>query len=160
MSPGGDYEAYQKVEPYLKEWAAKAKDGSPCVEWVGPHGAGHYVVSVASFYVQSTNGRFEMLTCRVLPLYSQKMVHNGIEQGQLSILAEVWSIMHRTLEIPNEDIKDIFNSWNETGELSDDFLVDLGAHILSFNVSSIQGTANHIVHLNNHVHFAERGRPK
>lgn len=43
MSPGGDYEAYQKVEPYLKEWAAKDKDGNACVEWVGPGGAGHYV---------------------------------------------------------------------------------------------------------------------
>lgn len=71
--------------------------------------------------------------------FPQKMVHNGIEQGQLSILAEVWSIMHRTLEISNEEIKDIFNSWNAKGELSDDFLVDLGAHILSFNVGRIQG---------------------
>lgn len=106
MSPGGDYEAYKKVEPYLKEWAAKAKDGSPCVEWVGPRGAGHYV----------------------------KMVHNGIEQGQLSILAEAWSLLHRTLQLPNEEIKDILNDWNAQGELSDDFLVDLGAHILTFNV--------------------------
>lgn len=106
MSPGGDFEAYKKVEPYLKEWAAKAKDGSPCVEWVGPKGAGHYV----------------------------KMVHNGIEQGQLSILAEAWSLLHRTLRLSNDEIKDIFNDWNQRGELSDDFLVDLGAHILTFNV--------------------------
>lgn len=109
MSPGGDYEAYKKVEPYLKDWAAKAKDGTPCVEWVGPRGAGMYV----------------------------KMVHNGIEQGQLSILAEVWSLLHRTLQFSNEEIGKIFDDWNEKGELSDDFLVDLGAHILTFNVSSL-----------------------
>lgn len=110
MSPGGDYEAYKKVEPYLKEWAAKAKDGTPCVEWVGPRGAGMYV----------------------------KMVHNGIEQGQLSILAEVWSLLHRTLQFSNEEISKIFDDWNAKGELSDDFLVDLGAHILTFNVSKVE----------------------
>lgn len=51
MSPGGDFEAYRKVEPYLKDWAAKAKDGSPCVEWVGPDGAGHYVVSIRDHFL-------------------------------------------------------------------------------------------------------------
>jgi 6-phosphogluconate dehydrogenase len=106
MSPGGDKEAYAKVEPFLKDWAAKAADGSSCVEWVGPHGAGHYV----------------------------KCIHNGIEQGQLSILAESWSLLHHTFGYSNEEISEVFKSWDAQGELADDFLVNLGAHILTFNV--------------------------
>lgn len=84
------------------------------------------------------------------------MVHNGIEQGQLSVLAEAWSFLHRTLGISNEEIKDIFNEWNERGELSDDFLVDLGSHILSFNVSKqVSVTA---LKLNKRITFSGRGR--
>lgn len=104
MSPGGDYEAYKKVEPFLKQMAAKDKNGTPCVEWVGPHGAGHYV----------------------------KMIHNGIEQGELSVLAEAYTLLRRTLGIPNDEIKNIFTQWNAEGELSDNFLVDLGALITGF----------------------------
>lgn len=48
MSPGGDEEAYKIVEPLLRDWAAKAKDGEPCVRWVGPGGAGHYVKMVGT----------------------------------------------------------------------------------------------------------------
>lgn len=104
MSPGGDRSAYEKVEPLLKEWAAKDKQGRPAVEWVGPHGAGHYV----------------------------KMLHNGIEQGELSVLAEAYTLLRHTLNIPNAEIKDIFAKWKETGELSDNYLVELGSLILGF----------------------------
>lgn len=104
MSPGGDKEAYEKVKPLLREWAAKDKQGRPAVEWVGPHGAGHYV----------------------------KMLHNGIEQGELSVLAEAYTLLRHTLNIPNNEIKRIFAKWNESGELSDNFLVELGSLIVGF----------------------------
>jgi 6-phosphogluconate dehydrogenase (decarboxylating) len=104
MSPGGDKEAYEKVKPLLREWAAKDKQGRPAVEWVGPHGAGHYV----------------------------KMLHNGIEQGELSVLAEAYTLLRHTLNIPNKEIKDIFAKWNESGELCDNFLVELGSLIVGF----------------------------
>ena len=50
MSPGGDKAAYEKLEPLMKTWAAKDKNGVPCVAWVGPHGAGHYVKMVCQEY--------------------------------------------------------------------------------------------------------------
>lgn len=104
MSPGGDRSAYDRIEPLLKDWAAKDKNGKPCVTYCGPGGAGHYV----------------------------KMVHNGIEQGELSVLAEAYTLLHKTLGISNDEISKIFAAWNEKGELSNNFLVNLGALITSF----------------------------
>ena len=100
-SPGGDPEGLKKVMPFLRQIAAKDKKGRPCTVPVGPGGSGHYV----------------------------KMLHNGIEQGMLSVLAEVWFILTTGLQLGYEEVGDIFESWNKEGPLHDTFLVDIGADI-------------------------------
>ena len=69
MMPGGQEEAYELVRPIFEQIAAKAKDGEPCVTYIGPNGAGHYV----------------------------KMVHNGIEYGDMQLIAESYDILTRVL---------------------------------------------------------------
>ncbi|EXJ86035.1 hypothetical protein A1O1_06404 [Capronia coronata CBS 617.96] len=101
MSPGGNAEALKKVLPFLQRVAAKDRQGRPCVTAIGPGGSGHYV----------------------------KMVHNGIEQGMLSAIAEVWFIMNRCLKLKYERIAEIFESWNQDGPLQDNFLVSIGVDI-------------------------------
>jgi 6-phosphogluconate dehydrogenase len=68
--------------------AARAEDNEPCVEYMGPRGAGHYV----------------------------KMVHNGIEYGDMQLIAEAYDLLHRGLGIPHAELHSIFNEWNQ-GEL-------------------------------------------
>ncbi|KAH7024735.1 6-phosphogluconate dehydrogenase [Microdochium trichocladiopsis] len=101
MSPGGSKEALAQVMPFLRTIAAKDKKGTPCTVEVGPGGSGHYV----------------------------KMVHNGIEQGMMSIIAEVWMLFTRGLGLKHEEIGNIFAKWNKEGPLHDCFLVDIAAVI-------------------------------
>jgi 6-phosphogluconate dehydrogenase len=101
-SPGGTPEALKKVMPFLEQFADKDKKDRPCVVPVGPGGSGHYV----------------------------KMVHNGIEQAMMSIIAEVWAIMHKGLGMPYIEIADVFTAWNKDGPLNTNFLVAIGADIL------------------------------
>ncbi|OQU96650.1 6-phosphogluconate dehydrogenase, domain-containing protein isoform 2 [Cladophialophora immunda] len=101
MSPGGDAETLKKIIPFLERVAAKDKQGRPCTACIGPAGSGHYV----------------------------KMVHNGIEQGMMSAIAEVWFIMNRCLKMSYKKIADTFESWNESDPLRDNFLVAIGADI-------------------------------
>lgn len=102
IMPGGQKEAYELVAPILEKIAAKAPaDGEPCVTYIGPNGAGHYV----------------------------KMVHNGIEYGDMQLIAESYSIMKHYLGLSNDDMADIFKEWNE-GEL-DSFLIELTADALT-----------------------------
>jgi 6-phosphogluconate dehydrogenase len=101
MSPGGDAETLKKVLPFLQRVAARDRQGRPCVTAIGPGGSGHYV----------------------------KMVHNGIEQGMMSAIAEVWFIMNRCLKMNYEKIADVFASWNDHGPLQDNFLVSIGVDI-------------------------------
>lgn len=89
MSPGGDPEALEKIMPLLRKVAAKDRNGEPCVRKMGPGGAGHYV----------------------------KMVHNGIEQGMMSALCEVWGILRYNLKMPLDEIGAILKEWNGEGEL-------------------------------------------
>ncbi|KAF2397364.1 6-phosphogluconate dehydrogenase, decarboxylating [Trichodelitschia bisporula] len=97
LSPGGSREVVEGVLPVLERFAAKARDGSPCVAWIGKGGAGHYV----------------------------KMVHNGIEQGMLSTLSEAWSLLSHTLSLPQPSIANIFKSWLRTPELQGTYLIDI-----------------------------------
>ncbi|KAE8144838.1 6-phosphogluconate dehydrogenase [Aspergillus avenaceus] len=102
LSPGGDEKALELVLPLLERYAAKdRKTGAPCVARVGPAGSGHFV----------------------------KMVHNGIEGGMLSAVAEAWSILHYGLGLGYDEIGDIFSKWNEQGELRNNFLLEIGAEI-------------------------------
>lgn len=103
LSPSGDAEALELVMPLLQRYAAKdPKSGTPCVTRIGPGGSGHFV----------------------------KMVHNGIEGGMLSALAEAWSYMHYGLGMGYEQIGDVFAKWDSAGELRGNFLINIGAHIL------------------------------
>ena len=101
LMPGGQKEAYDLVAPILTQIAAKAEDGKPCVTYVGPNGAGHYV----------------------------KMVHNGIEYGDEELIDESYNIMRNVLKMPVDDIAKAFAEWNK-GELSS-YLVDITADILT-----------------------------
>lgn len=100
IMPGGQREAYDLVAPIFEKIAAKADDGKPCVTYIGENGAGHYV----------------------------KMVHNGIEYGDMQLIAESYDILHRALGLSAEEIGKIFEEWNN-GEL-DSFLMEISAQIL------------------------------
>ncbi|KRN03888.1 NADP-dependent phosphogluconate dehydrogenase [Holzapfeliella floricola] len=101
MMPGGQKEAYDLVAPILKEMSAKAEDGEPCVTYIGPNGAGHYV----------------------------KMVHNGIEYGDMQLIAESYNILRNVLGLSVDEIAEIFAEWNK-GELSS-YLMEITADILT-----------------------------
>lgn len=101
ISPGGDGEALDMMMPFLEKVAAKDKYDRPCTTKVGPNGSGHYV----------------------------KMVHNGIEQGMMSTLCEVWMIMSQSLSMTYEDIASTWEQWNKSGPLHDNFLISIGVDI-------------------------------
>lgn len=101
MMPGGQKEAYDLVAPILEQMSAKAEDGAPCVTYIGPNGAGHYV----------------------------KMVHNGIEYGDMELIAESYNLLRNLVGLSVEEIAGIFNDWKQ-GELSS-YLIDITADILT-----------------------------
>ena len=101
IMPGGNADAWPVLEPIFKAIAAKVDDGTPCCDWVGPDGAGHYV----------------------------KMVHNGIEYGDMQMIAEAYSLLRDVGGIEPAAMSGIFEDWNE-GELSS-YLVEITAGILA-----------------------------
>ncbi|GEL14270.1 NADP-dependent phosphogluconate dehydrogenase [Pediococcus cellicola] len=101
MMPGGQKEAYDLVAPIFEKMAAKAEDGAPCVTYIGPNGAGHYV----------------------------KMIHNGIEYGDEELIDESYNLLRNMLGLTVDEIADIFSEWNK-GEL-DSYLIDITADILT-----------------------------
>ena len=101
LMPGGQKEAYDLVAPILEAISAKAEDGAHCVTYIGPNGAGHYV----------------------------KMVHNGIEYGDMELIAESYNLMRNLLGLDVKEMADIFSEWNK-GEL-DSYLIDITADILT-----------------------------
>lgn len=100
LMPGGDASAWEQVKPMLESIAAKADDGTPCVAWMGNGGAGHYV----------------------------KMVHNGIEYGDMQLIAEVYDLLHRGTGISNGALAEIFSDWNEYDLQS--YLIEITSKIL------------------------------
>ncbi|MCL2114499.1 MAG: NADP-dependent phosphogluconate dehydrogenase [Streptococcaceae bacterium] len=114
IMPGGQREAYDLVAPILEEISAKApQDGAPCVAYMGPNGAGHYV----------------------------KMVHNGIEYGDMQLIAESYDLLKRVIGLDNAEIQTIFEEWNE-GEL-DSYLIEITKEVLKRKDD--EGTDNYIV---------------
>ncbi len=99
IMPGGNIVAWPQVESIFRSIAAEA-GGEPCCEWVGPGGAGHYV----------------------------KMVHNGIEYGDMQVIAEAYDVMRRGLGLTPAEMRPIFTRWNE-GRL-DSFLIDITRDIM------------------------------
>ena len=100
IMPGGDRAAWEAVKDIFEAAAAKADDGEPCVDYMGPLGAGHYV----------------------------KMVHNGIEYGDMQLIAEVYDLLHRGLGMPHQEMGELFGEWNK-GFLSS-YLIEITADIL------------------------------
>ncbi|KVD45262.1 6-phosphogluconate dehydrogenase [Burkholderia ubonensis] len=100
IMPGGQRDAYDLVEPILKQIAAKApSDGEPCVAYMGPDGAGHYV----------------------------KMVHNGIEYGDMQLIAESYAVLKDVAGLTNDELGAVYTDWNQ-GEL-DSYLMEITSKI-------------------------------
>ena len=103
IMPGGDPAAWPHVKPIFQAIAAKVSDGTPCCDWVGPEGAGHYV----------------------------KMVHNGIEYGDMQLICEGYQLMRGLLGLTPGAMHDVFARWN-TGVL-DSYLIEITRDILGYN---------------------------
>ncbi|KAG8817388.1 phosphogluconate dehydrogenase (decarboxylating) gnd1 [Serendipita sp. 399] len=102
LMPGGSPPAWPHIKEIFQKTAAQV-NGEPCCDWVGENGSGHFV----------------------------KMVHNGIEYGDMQLIAEAYDILKRGLGLPESEIADIFTRWNK-GVL-DSFLIEITANILKFN---------------------------
>ena len=98
IMPGGEIEAYKIVEPILTAISAKV-DGEPCCTYIGPNGAGHYV----------------------------KMVHNGIEYGDMQLICEAYALLKGVAGLTNHEIHDVFKEWNK-GELNS-YLIEITSEI-------------------------------
>ncbi|MDR1723834.1 MAG: decarboxylating NADP(+)-dependent phosphogluconate dehydrogenase [Tannerella sp.] len=101
MMPGGSKAAWELVKPIFQSICAKA-EGQPCCDWVGENGAGHFV----------------------------KMVHNGIEYGDMQLICEVYQILKDLLGLSAEEMHDVFREWNE-GELNS-YLIEITRDILAY----------------------------
>ncbi len=99
IMPGGNPEAWPHVKDIFQAIAAKVEDGTPCCDWVGEEGAGHYV----------------------------KMVHNGIEYGDMQLICEAYQLLKDGLGLSADELHDVFTEWNQ-GEL-DSFLIEITAQI-------------------------------
>jgi len=102
IMPGGSKAAWPFVKPIFQAIAAKVEDGTPCCDWVGENGAGHFV----------------------------KMVHNGIEYGDMQIICEAYQLMKDLLGLNADEMHDVFEEWNK-GDL-DSYLIEITRDILGF----------------------------
>lgn len=102
LMPGGSPAAWPHVKPIFQAIAAKVEDGSPCCDWVGENGAGHFV----------------------------KMVHNGIEYGDMQLICEAYHLMKDLLGLSADEMHEIFKEWNE-GELNS-YLIEITRDILAY----------------------------
>lgn len=102
LMPGGTEFAYRELEPILTKIAAQVDDG-PCVTYVGSGGAGHYV----------------------------KMVHNGIEYGDMQLIAEAYDVLKNGLGLSNQQLQETFTEWNRTDELNS-YLIEITADIFKY----------------------------
>lgn len=102
IMPGGSPAAWPHVKPIFQRIAAKVADGAICCDWVGEDGAGHFV----------------------------KMVHNGIEYGDIQLITEAYHVMREILGLSADQMADVFKAWNQT-EL-DSYLIEITGDILSF----------------------------
>ncbi|AGA76763.1 NADP-dependent phosphogluconate dehydrogenase [Echinicola vietnamensis] len=101
LMPGGSEEGFELIKPYLEKIAGKDKGGKPCMHYVGPDGAGHFI----------------------------KMVHNSIEYGEIQVLAELYGFMRKGLGMSIEEMVKTFKTWSKEG--ADSYLMDATLAILS-----------------------------
>ena len=102
IMPGGNPEAWPLVKDIFQDISAKTENGEPCCDWVGANGAGHFV----------------------------KMVHNGIEYGDMQLICEAYQFMKDQLHMSNAEMQQVFKQWNE-GDL-DSYLIEITTDILGF----------------------------
>ena len=102
MMPGGSPKAWESVKPILQAICAKVEDGTPCCDWVGENGAGHFV----------------------------KMVHNGIEYGDMELICEAYQLMKMLLGMSDDEMHEVFSKWNE--EELDSYLIEITRDILAY----------------------------
>ena len=115
IMPGGDEAAWSEVKDVLQSIAAKVPDGTPCCDWVGPDGSGHYT----------------------------KMVHNGIEYGDMQLIAEAYHLMRAMLGMDSDQMSGVFRTWG--GGLLDSYLVNITADILGHTAADGQPTLDRIL---------------
>jgi len=102
IMPGGNPEAWPHVKPIFQAIAAKVEDGVPCCDWVGRDGAGHFV----------------------------KMVHNGIEYGDMQLIAESYHLLRELIGLNTDELKEVFDRWNK-GPL-DSYLIEITRDIFAY----------------------------
>lgn len=115
MMPGGSPAAWPYVKPIFQAICAKVEDGTPCCDWVGENGAGHFV----------------------------KMVHNGIEYGDMQLICEAYQLMRDGLGMSAEEMHQVFADWNKT-EL-DSYLIEITRDILGYKDEKGETTVNYIL---------------
>ncbi|KER25040.1 hypothetical protein T265_07435 [Opisthorchis viverrini] len=115
LMPGGNPKAWPSIKPIFQSIAAKAKTGEPCCDWTGSGGAGHFV----------------------------KMVHNGIEYGDMQLIAEAYHLMREVGGLSNQEMSQVFKKWNE-GPL-ESYLIEITGHILSFEDKDGSMLIDHIL---------------
>ncbi len=115
MMPGGSPAAWPFVKPIFQAICAKVEDGSPCCDWVGENGAGHFV----------------------------KMVHNGIEYGDMQLICEAYQLMRDYLRMSDDEMHRVFAAWNET-EL-DSYLIEITRDILAYRDTDGSPLVEHIL---------------
>jgi 6-phosphogluconate dehydrogenase len=115
IMPGGSPAAWPQVKPIFQAIAAKIADGTPCCDWVGENGAGHFV----------------------------KMVHNGIEYGDMQLICEAYDILKNVLGMSAFEMRDVFAEWNK-GEL-DSYLIEITRDILGFKDEDAQPLVDRIL---------------
>ncbi|NQV30727.1 MAG: decarboxylating NADP(+)-dependent phosphogluconate dehydrogenase, partial [Candidatus Marinimicrobia bacterium] len=115
IMPGGSNAAWEHVKPIFQKISAHTDEGDPCCEWVGENGAGHFV----------------------------KMVHNGIEYGDMQMICETYQMMKHGLDMSNEEMTDVFAKWN-TGKL-DSYLIEITRDILGYRDENGDATVDLIL---------------
>lgn len=115
LMPGGSAAAWPHIKPIFQAIAARTPDGEPCCDWMGENGAGHFV----------------------------KMVHNGIEYGDIQLIGETYDVMRRVLGMSNAEMHDVFAAWNRA-EL-DSYLIEITRDILGFVDKNGEATVDKIL---------------
>jgi len=115
IMPGGSSKAWESVKPIFQTISAHTDAGEPCCEWVGDSGAGHFV----------------------------KMVHNGIEYGDMQMICETYQMMKEGLGLSNEEMHDVFEEWNRS-EL-DSYLIEITRDILGYRTDDGEAVVDQIL---------------
>ena len=115
IMPGGSAAAWEHVRPIFQAIAAKTDDGTPCCDWIGPQGSGHFV----------------------------KMVHNGIEYGDMQLICEAYHLMRAGFGLSLEQLRDVFDDWNR-GDL-DSYLIEITRDILGYRDADGNATLDDIL---------------